>query len=118
MMNFMGCCVVFGGVILYKIVHHLEKVAETEKEAVAAFAMIKDQDHSENHDREHDSLNGKPERQPLKMEKPDSGLDLSKYLDEDSSRWSDQDGIEMRRAHPLRSRSSESDGGVDHMTII
>ena len=104
LINFVGCCIVFGGVILYKVNHFLEK---RKAEAEHNNAAIMDKDLSE--DGSDDDMLGRNDRLPLRVEKPDSGLDLNGFLDEDSGRWSEhQDGIEMGSSSFLRSRGSDA----------
>lgn len=101
MLNAIGCCVVLSGVILYKFVHYFEK-KHGEGDLIAVPTYDKE-DRSEGGD---DNLH-----MELYITKPDSGEDLNKFLDESSSRYSDQqDGIEMRRGKPLRSRGEHVNG--------
>ncbi|CAB9520206.1 Solute carrier family 35 member C2 (Partial), partial [Seminavis robusta] len=98
--NFLGCCVVFAGVILYKVTHHMEKPADGEHIPIPTM----DKDFSEN---DNNALNGKERLQP-----DSGGLDSSdRFLDEDSERWRERekDGIELPASNSLRSRNS-SDG--------
>jgi hypothetical protein len=109
MLNTIGCCVVLAGVILYKFIHYLEK-KHNEGDLIAIPTYEKDDS----------SQDG---RHHLHMEmyscKPDSGDDLNKFLDESSGRYSDQqDGIEMRRPKPLRSRGEHVNGSAQELLIV
>jgi hypothetical protein len=108
MLNAIGCCVVLAGVILYKFFHYLEK-KHKEGDHIAVPTFDKE-DRSESGD---DNL-----QLEMYITKPDSGEDLNKFLDERSSRYSDQqDGIEMRRGNPLRSRS-DGQGSAKELLIV
>ena len=98
--------------ILYKVIHHLEKQAEHD---LAPVPTADKEDRSENDDMELELNGSTRETLPLRPDKPNSGENLSTYLDEEPGRFSDhQDGIEMRRANPLRVRSSDPNGSGSH----
>ena len=83
LLNFVGCCIVFVGVILYKVVLLMEKEEAKAKEAVAMQKQLSEKDSF--------CLDKSGEKQPL-------------HLNEEADEvWNE--GIEMRRNNPRRAVS-------------
>ena len=91
------------GVVLYKIIFHLEK--EQAKQVSGL-----EQDNSEN---------GQEKRGILKA-KPDSDNDLDGYKDDEPDMWNGQpEEIEMRRSSAVqRALSPRASGGIDSDMVI
>ena len=95
LVNFIGCCVVFMGVVLYKVVHHLAKEEEKATNIVAIAKSESDDVEDVGHPKRREFIRVSHDE----SESEEAGL--NGFTDEDDSgKWV---GIEMRRKKSLTS---------------
>jgi len=99
LVNTLGVCVVFTGVILYKVMLQLEKQEKKARDAIS-IAKVASGDAQ-------DTPPNEKERQPLRLTQDDSISESDDGMNEYNDQVERDEGIEMRQNKPLRSRSSD-----------